>query len=68
MCCWSKDTNTSADSAKYSASVAAPAAGYIPGVNTNYNEGFAIRKGHLFSSNPLGCFEFHIPLSHINGM
>ena len=67
ICCWSKDTNVTADSAKYSASVAAPAAGYIPGDNTNYNEGFAIRKGHLFSSNPLGCFEFHIPISHIFG-
>jgi hypothetical protein len=67
ICCWSKDTNTSADSAKYSASAAAPAAGYVPGENANYNEGFAIRKGYLFSSNPLGCFEFNIPLSHIFG-
>jgi hypothetical protein len=66
-CCWSKDTNVSADSAKYSASAAAPGAGYTPGENTNYNEGFAIRKGHIFSSNPLGCFEFHIPLTHIFG-
>jgi hypothetical protein len=67
ICCWSKDTYTTADSDKYSPSAAAPAAGYIPGVNANYNEGFAIRKGHLFSANPLGCFEFHIPLSHIFG-
>lgn len=66
-CCWSKDTNISADSAKFSASAAAPAAGYLPAHNTNYNDGFALRKGHLFSSNPLGCFEFHIPLSHIFG-
>ena len=67
ICCWSKDTSTNADSDRYSASAAAPAAGYVPGVNANYNEGFAIRKGHLFSANPLGCFEFHIPLSHIFG-
>ena len=66
-CCWSKDTNASADSAKYSASAAAPAAGYTPEENANYNEGFAIRKGHIFSSDPLGCFEFHIPLTHIFG-
>jgi hypothetical protein len=66
-CCWIKDTNVTADSNKYSASAAAPAAGYTPGDNANYNEGFAIRKGHLFSSNPLGCFEFNIPLSHIFG-
>jgi hypothetical protein len=65
--CWIKDTNVTADSNKYSASAAAPAAGYTPGDNANYNEGFAIRKGHLFSSNPLGCFEFNIPLSHIFG-
>jgi len=66
-CCWSKDTTDNANSSKYIASAAAPAAGYIPGENPNYNQGFAVRKGHLFSSNPLGCFEFHIPLSHIFG-
>ena len=66
-CCWSKDTNVTADSAKFAVSAAAPGAGYIPGDNPAYNEGFAIRKGHLFSSNPLGCFEFHIPLTHVFG-
>jgi hypothetical protein len=66
-CCWSKDTNTTSDSAKYSASAAAPGAGYTPADNANYNEGFALRKGQLFSSNPTGCFEFHIPLTHIFG-
>jgi len=66
-CCWSKDTNVTADSDKYAASAAAPGAGYTPGNNPTYNEGFAIRKGHLFTSNPLGCFEFHIPLTHIFG-
>jgi hypothetical protein len=66
-CCWSKDTLDSANSSKYSPSLAAPAAGYTPEENVNYNQGFAIRKGHIFSSNPLGCFEFHIPLTHIFG-
>ena len=50
-----------------SVSVEAPAAGYIPVENPNYNQGFAIRKGYIFSSNPLGSFEFYIPLSHIFG-
>ena len=66
-CCWSKDTSDNANSAKYVASAGAPAAGYTPGENTNYNQGFAARKGYLFSSTPLGCFEFHIPLTHIFG-
>jgi hypothetical protein len=66
-CCWSKDTNNSADSSRYAASVAAPAAGYIPEDSPNYNQGFATRKGFIFSSTPLGCFEFHIPLTHIFG-
>lgn len=66
-CCWSKDTNSTADSSKFSASAAAPAVGYTPTQNPNYNEGFAIRKGYLFSSDPLGCFEFQIPLNHMLG-
>src|SRR5208282_5014352 len=66
-CCWSKDTSDNANSAKYVASVGAPPAGYTRGENPNYNQGFAIRKGYLFSSNPLGCFEFHIPLTRIFG-
>ena len=66
-CCWSKDTSDNANSVKYAASVGAPAAGYIPGENPNYNQGFAARKGFLFSSDPPGCFEFHIPLAHIFG-
>ena len=32
-CCWSKDTNVTADSDKYAASAAAPGAGYTPGDN-----------------------------------
>jgi hypothetical protein len=66
-CCWSKDTSDNANSAKYATSGEAPVAGYTPTDNPNYNQGFAIRKGHLFGSTPLGCFEFHIPLSHIFG-
>ena len=65
--CWSKDTSDNANSVKYVASVAAPAAGYTPAENPNYNQGFAARKGYLFSSDPLGCFEFHVPLTHIFG-
>ena len=66
-CCWSKDTTDSANSSKYVRSVDAPAAGYTPAENPNYNQGFATRKAFLFSSNPRGCFEFHIPLTHIFG-
>lgn len=66
-CCWSKDTTDNANSLKYVASVAAPVAGYTPSENPNYNQGFAVRKGYLFSSDPRGCFEFHIPLLHIFG-
>src|ERR1700759_1233774 len=65
--CWSKDTTDNANSHKYVTSAGAPAAGYTPGENPNYNQGFAVRKGYLFSSDPLGCFEFHIPLTHIFG-
>jgi len=64
-CCWSKDTTDNANSVKYVASVAAPIAGYTPVENPTYNTGFATRKSYLFSSDPLGCFEFHIPLTHI---
>src|SRR5271165_5069957 len=66
-CCWSKDTTNNANSLKYVAAVADPAIGYMPVENPNYNQGFAARKGFLFSSNPRGCFEFHIPLTHIFG-
>src|SRR5271157_5389653 len=66
-CCWSKDTTNNANSLKYARSADAPAAGYTPAENPNYNQGFAARKGFLFSSNPRGCFQFHIPLTHIFG-
>ena len=65
--CWNKDTNTHASSAEFAANVAAPAAGYTPARNPEYNAGFAARKGLLFSSNPRGHFSFNIPLSHIFG-
>src|SRR5271170_7989519 len=45
MCCC-KDTTDNANSVKYAASVAAPGAGYTPAENPNYNQGFAVRKGH----------------------
>jgi hypothetical protein len=67
-CCWSKDTTNNASSAKYVHSGAITAAdGMTPSENPNYNQGFATRKGFLFNSDPLGCFEFHIPLKHIFG-
>src|SRR5271157_5833343 len=67
-CCWSKDTTDHANSSKYAGSGAIVAAnGFTPTENPNYNQGFAARKGFLFSSNPRGCFEFHIPLTHIFG-
>lgn len=63
--CWSKDTTTHADSNRFVASAAAPAAGYIPQENGNYNQGFAARRGLLMSANPIGSFTFIIPFSHI---
>ena len=65
--CWSKDTTNNASSIKYTAAGADPAAGYRPTESATYNGGFATRKGFLFSSDPRGCFEFHVPLTHIFG-
>src|SRR5271169_3211112 len=68
QCCWSKDTTNHANSSKYAHSGAIVAAdGMTPAENPNYNQGFATRKGFLFSSNPRGCFTFRIPLTHIFG-
>src|SRR6266581_2799238 len=79
-CCWSKDTTNNADSKKFinSPRVANVAAGiavpeiaedfFTPRENPNYNQGFSVRKAHLFNSDPLGCFTFHIPLDHIFGL
>ena len=33
----------------------------------NANNGFSIRRGHIFGSNPRGLFSFKIPLKHIFG-
>lgn len=65
--CWAKDTSTHPNSSEFTASVAAPAAGYIPAKNANYNQGFAVRKGYLMASTTRGNFEFKIPLDHIFG-
>ena len=67
MSCWSKDTTVHANSSKYAASVAAPAAGYIPTENDHYNQGFAARRALLASSYPRGNFSFVIPFSHMFG-
>jgi len=78
-CCWSKDTTNNANSKKFinSRRVANVAAGlavpeipenfFTPSENPDYNQGFAVRKAHLFTSDPLGCFTFHIQLDHIFG-
>ena len=65
--CWSKDTVNHASSDEFAANVGAPAAGYTPARNDNYNQGFAARKGLLTSSNPLGHFSFIVPFTHIFG-
>ena len=65
--CWCKDTTNNANSAKYNASVAAPAAGYTPRENPNYNQGFAVRKGYIMDANPKGSFSFAIPFKHMFG-
>src|SRR5206468_10769437 len=67
MSCWCKDTTNHANSAKYVASPAAPAAGYIPGENPNYNQGFAARRAFLMSAQPRGSFSFLIPFDHVFG-
>ena len=58
--CWNKNTNTHASSAEFAANLAAPAAGYTPARNPEYNAEFAARKGLLSSSNPIGHFSFNI--------
>jgi hypothetical protein len=65
--CWSKDSTNHASSARFTASANAPAAGYIPTENPNYNQGFAVRKGLLMSAEPRGSFSFIIPFDHIFG-
>jgi len=65
--CWNKDTTNNANSEEYIASVAAPAAGYTPRKNPEYNQGFAVRKGLMMSANPRGSFSFIIPFDHMFG-
>ena len=65
--CWSIDTSINSNSYEFAASVAAPAAGYIPAKNPTYNQGFAARRGLLMSANPRGSFSFVIPFEHIFG-
>src|SRR5258708_30580838 len=71
MRCWSKDTTTDANSYKFTkhaakaADVAIAAGDFFPTEEHRYNQGFAARKSHIFSSNPKGYFEFTIPFNHI---
>jgi len=70
--CWTKDTTDNAVSAEYAtinvtANQAAGAHTFVPTKNGRYNQGFAVRKGFIFSSDPIGSFEFIIPISHIFG-
>ena len=65
--CWSKDSSSHASSVKFTAAPNAPAAGYLPTENPNYNQGFAARKGLLMSADPRGSFSFIIPFNHIFG-
>ena len=65
--CWSKDTTVHANSNEFSPSVAAPAAGYTPSKNPQYNQGFATRRGLLMSADPRGSFSFIIPFDHMFG-
>ena len=67
MSCWSKDTTNNSSSGKYVASAAAPAAGYTPAENTEYNQGFAARRALLMAADPRGHFAFYIPFDHIFG-
>src|SRR6266536_1182891 len=65
--CWSKDTSIRATSVEFAAAGAAPAVGYTPTKNPEYNQGFTIRKGLLMSADPRGSFSFVIPFDHIFG-
>lgn len=65
--CWTKDTTTHAEHIKFTPSAQAPAAGYAPEENPNYNQGFAARRSLLMTSNPRGSFSFIIPFEMIFG-
>jgi len=56
--------------AAVAAGVAVPpiaAGSFTPREHPGYNQGFATRKRFLFSTTPLQCFVFHIPLKLIFG-
>ena len=73
---WSKDTTPNAVSIKYEDSPrvvgigarlavpAIPARRFTPVEKPEYNQGFAVRKAYLFSSDSRSSFECHIPLEH----
>jgi hypothetical protein len=67
--CWCKDTTNNANSGKYNAlpGVAANLLNFVPTESANYNQGFAVRKGHIMSANPRGSFSFVIPFKHMFG-
>ena len=65
--CWCKDTTNNANSVEFNESPQAPAANYRPSKNPNYNQGFAVRKGHIMDANPRGSFSFVIPFKHMFG-
>lgn len=71
--CWSKDTTDNASSIEFVRSEALAGndaivlGKFTPRRATTYNQGFALRKSFIFSSNPIGSFTFTIPLSHIFG-
>lgn len=71
--CWSKDRTNNALSSKYvpsqavAANAAIAAGDLTPTEQATYNEGFAIRKTFINSSNPVGTFSFLIPFCHMFG-
>lgn len=65
--CWSKDTTTHAEHIKFKSSAQAPAAGYTPEENSNYNQGFAARRSLLMTADPRGSFSFVIPFEMMFG-
>jgi hypothetical protein len=64
MSCWAKDTTNNANNKEFND---IPAAGGPVSKDPNYNQGFALRRGYLMSSNPRGSFSFIIPFEHIFG-
>ena len=61
---WSKDTTDNANSSKYARSAEAPAGGYTPGENPNYNQGFAARRDFYLVQIPevVLNFTYHLPI------